>query len=226
MTMTPISTKAPCVLIFTVMLLSLVSCGGTESSTTTPETTYPGTPEEVSPEAQGPGNLDPYIEVEGKSTRRLTVDQLRRSIPALFGGITWTYQDQRRGEIQLLDGLSRTLGEADYIEVTIPNEEPNPIFHKFMDDMASQVCEKALILDEGAGSPADRVVVRYPEDPDANLRFLRLKLHSIYVPEDQTEGIEDYRQLYDDIRSETGQDHDAWLGVCITMLTAPEFMAY
>ena len=42
------------------------------------------------------------------------------------------------------DVLSRTLGEADYVEVTENNVEATPLFAKFMDDMAAQVCSKAL----------------------------------------------------------------------------------
>ncbi len=212
-----------------VAIIFMASAGCSDaSSSDNPggETVYPGNEETVAPDNRGSGNLDPYIEIEGKEARRLTVDQLRRSIPELFNGITWTYNSNRTGEIELLDGLARTLGEADYIEVTAPNEEPNPIFQKFMDDMAAQVCQKAIIMDQSTPAEENRVLVRYPEDPDANIRFLSLKLHSIYVPDEDTQIIAPYRELYDGIVSDTGRADDGWLGVCMAMLTAPEFMAY
>jgi hypothetical protein len=69
-------------------------------------------------------------------------------------------------------------------------------------------------------------IMVYPDDVDANLRFLRLKFHGIYVPDDSVEGLTDLRALYEDILSLTNQPAQAWSGVCIAMLTAPEFMAY
>lgn len=159
----------------------------------------------------------------GKRARRLTVDQLRRSIPLLFGGATWT--GGAGGSQELLTLLSRTLGEADYVEVTHSNTEPNPLFAKFMDDMAGQVCTKAVMAD--AGKPAEdpsRSVVRHA-DVDRTLRFLRLKLHGIHVPAGSTEGIAELRRLYDEVLAD-GNEAQAWVAVCVAMVTAPEFMAY
>ena len=142
----------------------------------------------------------------------------------LFNGVTW--EEAYRGmNMNAFDALSRTLGEADYIEVTAPNTEPSPLFAKFMDDMAGNVCEAAVTADRQANS-SNRSVVQFENDVDQNLRFLRLKLHSIYVPDTSMEGLEDLRQLYDDILGDTNSPEQAWTGVCIAMLTAPEFMAY
>jgi len=173
------------------------------------------------------------LPVTERSARRLTVDQLRRSLPDLFGGETWTYEGQPggRGPVQtyeLLTVLARTLGEADFIEVTAPNVEPSPLFQKFMNDLAAQLCAKGLARDANGGPTEDKLVVPYPQDIDANLRFLRLKFHGIYVPEDadtETDGLAGLRSLYNDIEADTGAE-DAWLGVCIAMVTAPEFLAY
>jgi hypothetical protein len=138
--------------------------------------------------------------------------------------VTWT-ETLRGSSTNAFDALSRTLGEADYIEVTAPNTEPSPLFAKFMDDMAGNVCEAALRADlqiTGAG----RSLIPYEEDVDRNLRFLRLKFHGIYVPENSMEGLTDLRQLYDDILSDTNSTGQAWGGICVAILTAPEFMAY
>ena len=134
-----------------------------------------------------------------------------------MGGNTWTL-----GPREGFDVLSRTLGEADYLEVTESNTTPNPLFAKFMDDMASQVCEKALRSDAEQGTD---IVVRY-DDVYEHLRFLRLKLHGIYVPPESTEGLEELKTLYDDIYWEIHNVYQSWYGVCVAMLTAPEFLSY
>ncbi len=173
----------------------------------------------------GGATLAPEATEQGRQPRRLSVDQLRRSIPLLFGGITWTAEVQGR-QVNVFDGLSRTLGEADYIQVTESNGEPNPLFAKFMDDMAGQVCSRAVARDDQTAQASARLVAREPGDPDATLRFLRLKLHGVHVPEGSTEGIEELRVLHDDILEDTNDANQAWVGVCVAMLTAPEFMAY
>jgi hypothetical protein len=174
------------------------------------------------PSPIGPAVLTPGEAGSGKSARRMSVDQLRRSIPALFGGETWTIQINRL-EGTAFDLLARTLGEPDYIQVTEANEDPSPLFAKFMDDMAGDVCGKAIERDQtGTG---EKLVMRH-EDVDANLRFLRLKLHGIYVPDGSMEGLGDLRQLHDELLADGNDPGNAWFGVCVAMLTAPELMAY
>src|SRR5690349_5394499 len=47
----------------------------------------------ANPGSKGPSVLNPS-DADGKYGRRISIDELRRSIPALFDGITWTL---RRG---------------------------------------------------------------------------------------------------------------------------------
>lgn len=178
---------------------------------------------EANPTARGPAAINPE-EAAGKEARRMSVDQLRRSIPLLFGGETWT-MPFRGEQANAFDLLSRTLGEPDYVEVNDENREPSPLFAKYMDDMAGDVCTKAIARDETAGANDERLVM-VEEDVDQNLRFLRLKLHGLYVPQDSTDGIAELRALFDDILAETSDARIAWYGVCVAMLTAPELMAY
>jgi len=148
-------------------------------------------------------------------------------VDQLFGGATWSYTAGNRPTL-VFEDLSRTLGEADYIEVTSAVTEPSPLFQKFMNDMAAQMCAGAIETDATANEESDRMVVRYPDDVNANLRFLRLKFHSIYIPEDTSEtedGLDEWRQLYENIAADSNTE-DAWLGVCIAMITAPEFLTY
>ena len=214
-----------------IMLLPLlVACDQGPATQTPPpppsaETMYDDHWTNVSPTNQGDSKLEPTAVRDGRGARRMTVDHLRRSIPRLFNGVTWE-TTRNNQQLNTFDALSRTLGEADYIQVTAPNNEPSALFAKFMDDMAAQVCQKAVIMDQSTPDESARVLIRHPEDPDANLRFLSLKLHSIYVPDADTQTLASYRGLYDGIVADTGQAQDGWLGVCMAMLTAPEFMAY
>jgi len=208
------------------MLAIALACGCTaEDSKLTPAEldTFEDHWTPTEPEDRGDATLIPPLERDGRAARRMTVDQLRRTIPALFGGITWT--GGRNGTVNLFDFLSRTLGEADCVQVTQSNTNPSPLFAKFMDDMAGQVCGRAIQADATA-APAARVLLPYADDVDRNLRFLRLKLHGISGPEGGTDGIAELRRLYDEILADTSRASDAWLGVCVEMLTAPEFMAY
>ena len=157
----------------------------------------------------------------------MTVDQLRRSVDHLFGGESWTLRTQNR-DFDLFEELARTLGAADYVEVTEPVVEPSPLFQKFMDDLSAQLCSKAVQRDGQANDASDKLIVRYPDDVDANLRFLRLKFHGVYIAEDTPpngDELEAYRTLFSDIATDSNTG-TAWVGVCMAMLTAPEFIAY
>ena len=170
------------------------------------------------------GDIDlvPIAPRDGKAPRRLSVAQLRASIPALFGGLDWTGR-QNGNTVSMFTLLSRTLGEADYIGVTEENRDPNPIFAKFMDDMAGQVCAAAVLADKTA---TNKVITPYPTDVPRNLRFMRLKLHGVYVAEGSMDGIDELADLHANILADTSNADQAWTGVCVAMLTAPELMAY
>jgi hypothetical protein len=211
------------------LLLVALPLGCTSSAVPPPKPTPPPAEkpfnaswESVAAEVHGKAWVHPERMPVGKVTRRLTVDQLRRSIPSLFAGIQWT-DDQGRDMFNLLAG---TLGEADFVERTEHDQSTSPLFAKFMDDMAGQVCTKAVQQDSQQANADDRVLVRVVGDIEANLRYLRRKLHSLHVPDRQPDpSISAYRRLYDDIAAE-GSAEQAWVGVCVAMLTAPEFMAY
>lgn len=212
-----------------LLALAMLACDaatpdGTPNENPT-ETLYPDEWAHAMPEDRGTATIQPTpVEVDGRIARRMSVDQLRRSIPVLFDGITWTVTVRGREQVGF-DVLSRTLGEADYIQATSHNEEPSPLFAKFMDDMASDVCNKAIRADLEATVGEPRLVIHDEADVDATLRFLRLKLHGIYVPDGSTEGLEDLRALYDDVTAAQGTQV-GWFSVCIAMLTAPELIAY
>ncbi len=217
------------ILMTPLFVFAVAACDATPPAGTVPpdgsETLYPDSWAHAMPEDRGEATITPTpAEAEGRFARRMSVDQLRRSIPVLFDGITWTV-NSRNGAQSGFDALSRTLGEADYIQATSHNEEPSPLFAKFMEDMAADVCNQAVRADLEAAPGDPRLIIMDDADVDGTLRFLRLKLHGLYVPSDSTDGIDDLRALYDDVAS-TQEPPVAWFAVCIAMLTAPEFMAY
>lgn len=226
-------------------LVGLAALGGCDKKPKAQANTIPDHWTQQNPADRGPGSLDPSNPGDptggpttdppqgrtggGKLARRISVDQLRGSIPALFGGITWSVP---RGGNQppalQFEALSRTLGEADYVQATENNLEPSSLFAKFMDDMAGDLCKKAIDRDKDRAAPpgTEKLIIHNETDVDANLRWMRLKFHGIHVPESSTAGIEELRRLYDDVLSDTAKVEDAWYGVCVAVLTAPEFMAY
>lgn len=158
---------------------------------------------------------------EGQMPRRLEVEHLRNSIPLLFDGIQWSDTLGR----PMWDILGRTLGEADYLEITETNSDASPLFAKFMDDMAAQVCKKALDRDVVNAQAETRLLLRYAGDVKQNLRWLRLKLHGVLVLPTDDSGIAGYHSLHQTIVAQGGVGQ-AWLGVCMAMLTAPDFLTY
>ena len=206
------------------IFFAATACGEQQANQSPTENYHNNHWSQTTPESVGEASFHETNSSQVREAQRLTVDHLRKSIPRLFNGVTWT-QRGRNGEVNMFDQLARTLGEADYIEVTEANNEPSPLFAKFMDDMAGQVCEKAIGNDLSVAT-SERSFVRFPEDINENLRFIRLKFHAIHVPENTIEGIEGLRTLYDAILSESGDANIAWYGVCVAVITAPEFMAY
>lgn len=172
---------------------------------------------------RGSARIDPQGLRSGRQARRLSVDQLRRSLPVLLG-TSWTTTVRGRS-VSMFDALSRTLGEADYIQVTESATEPSPLFAKFMDDMAGQVCAEAVQADAGRRE-GERRVVAFPDDVMRTLRHLRLVLHAIHVPDGSSEGLESLAELHAGVIADGGSPSEAWTAVCVAMLTAPEMMAY
>lgn len=218
------------------LLLLLTSCSDRPSSELVATPSPNGDPSEptygdhwtpTQPAPRGSASLGPESASAGdRVAHRLSVDQVRRSVPALFGGETWTVGNGRNTSVGF-DALARTLGEPDYIQSTTNNLDASPLFAKYMDDMAGDVCNKAVTRDRGATSPSEKLVVRHPTDVDQNLRFLRLKLHGILVPDGSTAGLDELRSLYEAVTRDAGGDvNQGWFAVCVAMLTAPEFMAY
>lgn len=213
-------------IVMTLGALALLGCG---SAAVEPVPSPPETEEWSDHDNEELGDASIYPVLEGRAPKRLTVDQLRQSVPDLLEGQTWhsdvPYLDSRF-LIPLFDLYGPTLGEADYITTSVNFLDPIPSFVKYVDEMAASVCVNAL-FEEGNDS-----IVKYPEDVDQNLRYLRLKFHGVYVPPGEVEGIAALRTLYDTLYDRyfdhpNGAYHVVpWLGVCMAVMTDPEFYIY
>jgi len=177
----------------------------------------------VKPAQVDTGRIDPRY---GRKARRVSLTHLKSMIPKLFNGLDWT--DSRNNS--LFNKYSATLGQADYIYQNQSHRTPTPLFMKFMDDMAGNLCNKAIKKDrenlKAGKKPEELMILRHERSPDQNLRYLRLKFHTIYVPDDSTDGIKALRDLYDKALAASQSADKAWELVCVAMVSSPEFFAY
>lgn len=176
-----------------------------------------------------------------RGSGRLSVNQLRLSFPLVAGqtpegeDISWSQ----------LERYAAALGEPDYADVTIENLDPSPLYAKFMDDAARDVCNRILDNDPTLATAQERTLYRFvdfgdtiatnPTGVDQNLRYLKLRFHGIRVPDDQTQGIASLRTLFTRaVEASQGsaetptENHvkEGWRLVCVALLSAPEFHIY
>lgn len=85
----------------------------------------------------------------GRAPRRLTVNQLARSIEVAVGR-PWTD----------IEGLAATLGRADYALVNSESTEANLVFAKFLEDGARKVCLAQATAEVKLTDPQARVLSR------------------------------------------------------------------
>ena len=171
--------------------------------------------------------------------QRMSVRQLRASLPVILGGETW-----KVGAVNGFDARSVTLGEPDYIGVVDENFEPSPLYVKFMGDMARDACNRALAVDVAQPTMAIRSIEKFvgltdtvasnKAGVDENLRYLRLAFHGMKVAATDEQPIAALRTLFDEsVKAAKGtgaltQAHvtEGWRTVCVALLTAPEYHLY
>lgn len=176
-----------------------------------------------------------------RGSGRLSVNQLRLSFPIVAGqtpegeGLTWNQ----------LERFAPALGEPDFADVTMENLDPSPLYAKFMDDAARDVCNRILDNDPELASAPARSLYRFvdfqdtvasnPVGVDQNLRYLKLRFHGVRVPDDETKGIAPLRALFaQGVAAAQGgaaapsvaHVREGWRLVCVALMTAPEFHIY
>jgi hypothetical protein len=155
------------------------------------------------------------LAIASRGTRRLSVDQLSRSIDVI-GQLPI-------GTVKLPDSLALALGRPDYLHVTDETLEPSPLFMKFMMDLAGSVCTNLSDYDP-MRPEAQRVLTRYA-DEEQNLRYMLVRFTGLegaradaYVPRLKTARAAGAQSA----RGEKG----GWEAVCIALITSPEFLVY
>jgi len=208
----------------------------------------PGGTPTAEAEPVGPGLPVDHPPVElapvSRAPERLTVDMLQASLPIVAGDgadgrpITWTITRNNRAVEALSDeGLGRTLGRPDYVQVTEEPALPTPLYAKLMDDMARDVCAKIVVADLARPDASARTLTRFaplapgPEaaDPAAvgsNLRYLMLRFHGQKIAADDEASIADLRALYDATSSGGADPRAGWTAVCVGLLVSPSFHIY
>ncbi len=216
-----------------VALLFAVACDSTpivaEAPTADVEPVGPGLPVDHPPIELAP---------ESHAPKRLTVDMLQASLPVIAGvdaagaPITWTIQRNQRQVDALSDeGLGRTLGRPDYVQITEEAAEPTPLYAKLIDDMARDVCAKMVRADDARAASARTLTRLAPLDGaevaevQANLRYLMLRFLGQKVADDDVAATADLLTLYD--AASGGTDARAgWTAVCVGLLVSPSFHLY
>jgi hypothetical protein len=196
----------------------------------------------------GPEGVPPLDHPTGAglsaSPRRMSADQWRASLPVIFGNgvdgkpITWVVAPNKPA----LDvpTTSAAFGEPDYLTTTAEDLEPSVLYAKFTDDAARSVCFQVRDADLARTDAKTRVLVREasfvdtvasnPTAVNANLRYLKLRFHGVRVTEDAA--LEGLRKVFTASRAGSTattpeqQGADGWLGVCVALVTAPEFHVY
>lgn len=180
------------------------------------------------------------LPIRSARTQRLSVAQLRGTLPTAMGkdadgnDIVWMLYSYPG-----LEKLADVLGEADYANRTSDNLEISPLYLKFMDAAARDVCEKALGADLKKSDPKTRVLLRHVEPTDtldsnpdgvnANLRYLKLRMHGVKIAADDAASLDQIRKLFADATAATVSSTpplEGWRTVCVGLLTAPEFHLY
>lgn len=186
-----------------------------------------------------PPVVDPNAGVPSGGVRRLSLAQLKGSLPVVLRGHTW-----KIGSANGFDSRAATLGVPDYVGSVEENLEPTPLYVKFMADMARDACNRALTADLAEVDASKRAVMRFvepadaltgqPDKVDANLRYLRLSFLGAHTPEGDTPELARLRKLFGDtVLAASGgavpaKAHvaEGWRTVCVALLTSPEFHLY
>ena len=203
-------------IILSLSLLSLFGCSGKDEPVLPVE--RPKLPATVTDLGAMPidhpdiGTLD----VLSRGPRRMSVEQLERSVEVIIGGIP-------EGQFNLDQTLALTLGEPDYLIVTDESLEPTPLYMKFMMDLGAYVCQAVRDYDPQR-SVEDRVFTRYT-DKDQNIRYILLRFTGIDGPEADPY-VARLSRVFDAGRSGPNGDASGWEAVCLAVFTSPEFLLY
>jgi hypothetical protein len=232
-------TMTLCLAIATIAILGCSGAAPTKSPSG-------GDPVDIGPGSDAPPVDHPPLGPEQRpitsgSPQRLSVAQLRGSLPVVLGqddkgkDITWMI-----GAKPALDSMGKVLGEPDWDMVTTEDLTPSPLYLKFMDDAARDTCSRVLNADAIKTTGRTFIVKAALTDVDPakapgiddNLRYLKLRFHAAKIDPSDSAAIAPLHDLFiagaaaSTSSKPQDQARSGWLGVCVALLTAPEFHLY
>ncbi len=191
-----------------------------------------------------------------RERRRMDVDQLDMSIRevtgnrvdgVLVGGIGWERWGTRNGEPYVaeryFETFGDTLGVPDYINSSSEDTSVSLLFEKFLDDAARDVCRRLVEREAGNGRDYDgepqgifgAVDITSTEpsqgDVDQTLADLLLRFHGRSL-EPSSEQLQPWRDHFDRLAAAAASAEEplppqrAWEGVCVALITHPDFYTY
>lgn len=178
-----------------------------------------------------------------RERRRMDVDQLEASLREVTGGIGW---ERMNGDGTVRTRYFReyadTLGMPDYINSSAEDLSVSLLFQKFLDDAARSACRRVADREAGDGpsyeaepqgtfAPVDLTSETPPTQAeiDAALAALLLRFHGRRVDVASPE-LEPWRALEARLQAAATETEAppkrAWEGVCVALITHPDFYTY
>lgn len=163
----------------------------------------------------------------GRSPRRLTADQLGRSIE-LAVGRPWTQ----------LNSLAASLGKPDYASSTSEATEPNLVFAKFLEDGAREVCMAQASAELRLADPEQRVLSRAipgtvgdltkltPAQVAALLEELSLRFWGAPLQGEELARWADFFTRAAAVAESKRKRDQAFAALCMALLTDERFFTY
>lgn len=156
----------------------------------------------------------PALKVSSRGPRRMSVDQLEKSLDAI-GNVP-------PGTVKLPPDLAFTLGRPDFRRVTEESLDPSPLFMKFMVDLSVFFCD-AMADAEATRPAADRLFTRYPTSEE-NLKHLLLRFTAIEGAEADPY-LARLKKAYD-AGTQSTKTYGGYRAACMALFNSPEFLLY
>ena len=228
-----------------------------DTSTPTPDTTSPDTTlpdpwvhpvvvgvDEGTTEDAPLDPLAPVPEVAPRGRQRMNIEQVDKAFQTVLDGITWTLRVGNT-DVNQFQVLSETLGVPDFIDTTVEDLAPTPLFTKFLNDAARKACSDRIAADlllanqDPATTNGRRPVLFGTLSPDltlatspeaaaaieAQISSLLLRFHGRTLSADKP-GFSEWRWLFESSTQLTGTPSIAWQAMCVALITHPDFYTY
>jgi hypothetical protein len=179
--------------------------------------------------AMSPAVEAPLVPLIIRHRRRMNIDQLDKAFRRVTNGVGW--DEDGKNQLEVLD---QTLGKPDYVDVTQEDLSVSTLFLKFLDDAARWICTTHLDA-ELAALPGERVFWVHADPSDtwetnpeavvANVQMLLMRYYGRRVGVDAPE-MEPWRWFFESSSHVSEDPRDTWHGLCVGLLTHPNFYTY